>query len=61
MLHRRWKQGLCALCAAFVFAAPVSAAVVEVDGTQLTPEQGWGENGTSYITSGPWRNTGTMS
>ena len=50
MLHRRWKQGLCALCAAFVFAAPVSAAVVEVDGAQVPPEQGGGENGTSYIT-----------
>ena len=50
MLHRRWKRSLCALFAAFVFAAPVSAAVVEVDGTQLAPDQGWGEDGTSYIT-----------
>ena len=50
MVFPRWKKGLCALCAALVFATPVCAATVEVDGTQLSPEHGWGENGTSYIT-----------
>ena len=50
MLFPRWKRGLCALCAAFVFASPVCAVTVEVDGARLAPEHGWGEDGTSYIT-----------
>lgn len=51
MLHKRWKQAAATLCAALVFAAPAAhAASVEVDGVALSSEQGWGENGTSYIT-----------
>jgi len=50
MFYRRWKRALCALSAALLFAAPVHAATVTVDGTPLSADQGWGENGTSYIT-----------
>ena len=50
MFYRRWKRGLCALCAAAAFVLPARAATVEVDGERLSPEHGWGENGTSYIT-----------
>ena len=50
MLHQRWKRGLCAVCAALVFAFPASGAFVEVDGERLSPEHGWGAEGTSYIT-----------
>ena len=50
MLHRRWKGAACALCAALMLAAPVRGARVEVDGVVLSPEQGWGADGTSYIT-----------
>ena len=50
MLYRRWKRGLCALCAAAAFVLPARAATVEVDGERLAPEHGWGADGTSYIT-----------
>lgn len=51
MLHRRWKAAAAAVTAAFILTVPAArAATVEVDGTALTAEQGWGENGTSYIT-----------
>ena len=50
MFYRRWKRGLCALCAAAAFVLPARAATVEVDGERLSPKHGWGENGTSYIT-----------
>lgn len=51
MLNRRWKAAAAAVAAAFALSVPAAhAAAVEVDGTVLTSEQGWGENGTSYIT-----------
>ena len=51
MSKRRWKTAAAALAAAAVLTAPSArAASVEVDGVTLTREQGWGENGTSYIT-----------
>lgn len=50
MFYRPWKRTAAALCAALLFAAPAQAATVEIDGAALTAEQGWGENGTSYIT-----------
>lgn len=51
MSNRRWKAAAAAVAAAFVLSVPAAnAAVVEVDGVPLTVEQGWGENGTSYIT-----------
>ena len=49
MLRRPKKIMAAALCAA-LFVLPVRAAQVKVDGEVLSPEQGWGENGTSYIT-----------
>lgn len=50
MLYRRWKRAACAFAAALTLAVPAQAVSVEVDGVPLTSEQGWGENGTSYIT-----------
>ena len=51
MLNRRWKGATAAMAAVFMLSAPAAhAAWVEVDGTVLSKEQGWGENGTSYIT-----------
>lgn len=51
MLHRRWKAAAAAVAAAFVLTVPAAhAASVEVDGVPLPAGQGWGENGTSYIT-----------
>lgn len=51
MLNRRWKAAAAAVAAAFTLSVPAAhAAAVEVDGTVLTSEQGWGENGVSYIT-----------
>lgn len=51
MLNQRWKAALGALAAAFVLTAPAArAATIKVDGVPLTGDQGWGENGTSYIT-----------
>ena len=51
MLNRRWKAAAAAMVAVFMLLAPAAhAARVEVDGTVLSDQQGWGENGTSYIT-----------
>ena len=51
MLNRRWIGAPAAMAAVFMLSAPAAhAAWVEVDGTVLSKEQGWGENGTSYIT-----------
>lgn len=50
-MYRRWKAAAAALAAALTFAAPAArAATVELDGVTLNPEQGWGRDGTSYIT-----------
>lgn len=51
MLHRRWKVAAAAMAAAFILTAPAAqAATIEVDGVPLSQAQGWGQDGTSYIT-----------
>ncbi len=50
MLYRRWKPACAALLCALTLLSPVRAARVEINGVSLSPDQGWGEDGTSYIT-----------
>lgn len=50
-MTKRWKSALCAAALALTFAPNCARGIqVEIDGTILPREQGWGENGTSYIT-----------
>jgi len=50
MRYRRWKGAIAALSITCLLTAPAAAALVEVDGVALTPEQGWVSDGVSYIT-----------
>ena len=50
-MNRRWKATAAALAAAFALHMPaVSASHIRVNGTLLSADQGWVDNGTSYIT-----------
>ena len=52
-VHRRWRRGAAAVAAALALYLSVPAALgagVKVNGTPLSAENGWVENGTSYIT-----------
>lgn len=52
-VHRRWRRGAAAVAAALALSLSVPAALgagVKVNGTPLSAENGWVENGTSYIT-----------
>lgn len=49
-MNRRWKGTAAALAAALALHMPAAASSIRIDETTLTPEEGWVENGTSYIT-----------
>lgn len=50
MYLRRVRRGLAGLlCAAFLMT-PAAAAQVEINGTVLSPDQGWVEDGVSFVT-----------
>lgn len=49
-MHRRWKQAAAALITALTLTTPALGATVKVDGSTLTPDLAWIENGTTYIT-----------
>jgi N-acetylmuramoyl-L-alanine amidase len=49
--RRKWSAAIVALAAVFALTTPAAlAAQVAVDGAELEAEQGWIENGVSYIT-----------
>ena len=51
MMYRKYISKLLAVCfSAAMLAIPVSAARVEINGTVLMQEEGWIEDGVSYIT-----------
>lgn len=51
MLNPRWKAAVVGLAAAMMMSVSAAgAAGVEVDGVPLSEEQGWGREGTSYVT-----------
>ncbi len=49
-MNRRWKGAVAALLAALLLTIPALGAKVVADGTALSADQAWVENGTSYIT-----------
>lgn len=50
-MYRKYVSKIMAVClSAVLLAGPVSAARVELNGTVLTQEEGWVEDGVSYIT-----------
>ena len=49
-MNRRWKGTAAALAAALALHMPAAASSIRIDETTLTSEEGWVENGTSYIT-----------
>ena len=49
-MNQRWKSGLAALVTTALFSVPVLGAEVVLNGNALSPDQGWVENGTSYVT-----------
>ena len=51
MLNPRWRKAVAGVAAALMLC-PVTAqaATVEVDGVPLSGEEGWGYDGTSYVT-----------
>ena len=50
MKRTRFQGGLAAFLLAASLAAPTSAARVEINGAVLDANEGWVENGTSYVT-----------
>lgn len=50
MMNRRWKGAAAALVTALTLTMPVLGAQVRVDGAVLPADQGWVEDGTSYMT-----------
>lgn len=50
-MHFNWMRRTAAgLLAALALTAPAAAAQVEVNGMALAPDEGWVENGVSYVT-----------
>ena len=49
-MNRRWKGAAAALITAAALTVPVLGASVEANGRPLTADQGWIEDGTSYMT-----------
>lgn len=49
-MNRRWKGAAAALMTAAALTVPAWGASVEANGQPLTAEQGWIEDGTSYMT-----------
>lgn len=49
-MHRRWKGAAAALLTAFALTLPALGAEIVADGTALTPDQAWIQDGTTYMT-----------
>ena len=49
-MNRQWRGVLASLITAFAFSVPALGAEVSLNKTLLPADQGWVENGTSYIT-----------
>lgn len=49
-MNQRWKTGFAALLTTALFSVPVHGAQVVLNGTALSPDQGWVTEGTSYVT-----------
>lgn len=49
-MNRRWKGAAAALITAAALTVPILGASVEANGRPLTADQGWIEDGTSYMT-----------
>lgn len=49
-MHRRWKGAAAALLTMFTVTVPALGAQIVADGTTLSQDQAWVEDGTSYIT-----------